>query len=215
MLAEHGELLGQVAVQARQLLKARLAEDALLEPALKGVGAAPGQLDVQAVPGGHQRVADLAQLRQQGAVGGVDAGGDLDHALRHLRRHHAGEGLALQQFEQVVGAAGQVVVVGVDQLQFQLHPQGEGLRGLEGFQWHGGSVRSGALGGGQVGFARRHQAALGDPWPQQLLQHHHRGQGREGGHAGSKPCKRFCSSNRMAKADIGVSASPVSHPLRR
>jgi hypothetical protein len=51
MLAEHSELLGQITVQARQLLEARLGEDALLEPALERVRATTGQFDVEPVTG--------------------------------------------------------------------------------------------------------------------------------------------------------------------
>ncbi|MCY1364437.1 hypothetical protein D9M69_512380 [compost metagenome] len=128
MLAKHGELFGEIAVQARELFETRLGEDALLEPALERVRATARDLDVEPVARAHQGVADLAQLRQQRAVFGLDVGRDLDHALRHLGRDHPREGLAPQQLQQVVGAAGQVHVVGVDELQFQLHAHGQRLR---------------------------------------------------------------------------------------
>jgi hypothetical protein len=111
----------------------------LLEPALKRVGAAAGQGDVQAVARVHQGVARLAQLGQQGPVFALDVGGDLDHALRHLGRDHAGEGFAPQQLQQVVGAAGEVEVVGADELELQLHAHGQGLGLSKCFKRHGGS----------------------------------------------------------------------------
>jgi hypothetical protein len=64
VLAEDGELLGQVAVQLGQLAKARPVVDALLVPLLEGVRAAADAGDVQLVGAAHQRIADLRQLAQ-------------------------------------------------------------------------------------------------------------------------------------------------------
>jgi hypothetical protein len=47
MLAEHGELLGQVAVELGQLVKARRVEDLALAPLLEGVRAAAAEPDVE------------------------------------------------------------------------------------------------------------------------------------------------------------------------
>ena len=125
MLPEHGELLGQVTVQPRQVLETRSGKNALLEPALERMGAAPGNLDVQPVAARHQCVANVLQLRQKRPVAGVDAGGDLDHALRHFRRDHARKRCTAQKLQQIIGAAGQVKIVGIDQLQLQLDAQRE------------------------------------------------------------------------------------------
>jgi hypothetical protein len=93
VLAEHRELLGQVAVQ-RDFLVARLRRDALLRPVLEGVGAAAGDADVQAVAGGHQGVADLAQLGQQAGMPVCTLELISIMLSRDLGRHVAGEGLA-------------------------------------------------------------------------------------------------------------------------
>ncbi len=136
VLAEHGELLGQVAVQLRQLLVARLLEHALLRPALERVRPAAGDAHVEPVAGADQRVAHAAQLGQQRRVRGLDAAGDLDHALRHLGRDRARERLAREQFQQVVGARGQVVVDRVDELQLELHAERQRLRLAERSERH-------------------------------------------------------------------------------
>ncbi len=64
VLAEDGELLGQVTIQLGQFAKARLVVDALLVPFLERVGAAADHSDVELVGAFHQRVAYLCQLAQ-------------------------------------------------------------------------------------------------------------------------------------------------------
>ena len=64
MLAENGELLGQVAIELRKVVEARGIEDGLLSPVLKWVSAAPGEQDAEAVRLMHQGVANTAQLAQ-------------------------------------------------------------------------------------------------------------------------------------------------------
>ena len=64
VLAEDGELLGQVAVELGELAEARAVVDALLVPLLEGMGAAAHAGDVQLVGAAHQRIADLGELAQ-------------------------------------------------------------------------------------------------------------------------------------------------------
>src|SRR5256885_11063475 len=60
--------------------------DAPLMPLLEGVGAAAHHGDVELVGAFDQRIADLAELAQHLRGRMADAGGDLDHAVRHLGR---------------------------------------------------------------------------------------------------------------------------------
>ena len=126
MLAEHGELLAQVAVQLGELEKARFVENALLRPVLEGVSAATGQAHVELVGGFHQRALNLGELGDGVVITGADAGGELNHALGHFRRDHAGQLVALQQPQQVGRAGHEVVVVPVDDLQLQLDADAQG-----------------------------------------------------------------------------------------
>jgi len=137
VLAEHGELLGQVAVQRRQFLVARLGRDALLGPVLERMRAAARDADVQHAAGGDERVADLHQLGQQRAVVGLHARIYLDHALRDLGRHVARKRLALQQVHQVGAGRREVEIGQADELQFQFDAERQRCRVREGFKGHG------------------------------------------------------------------------------
>jgi Kef-type K+ transport system membrane component KefB len=127
VLAEHRELLGEIAVQFGHVAEARRVVDAPLAPLLEGVGAAAAQRQVQAVAVVHQHVADGAQFGEQRVVAGVYHRRDLDHALRDLRLDVARMLLLLDAREQVGGAAHEIVVAVVEDLQFQFHPHGEGF----------------------------------------------------------------------------------------
>ena len=65
VLAEHGELLGEVAVQIGQVLEARPVVDLALAPVLEGMGTAAGDQDVEPLCGAAQHTADLQQFGQQ------------------------------------------------------------------------------------------------------------------------------------------------------
>ncbi len=134
MLAEDGELLAEVAVQLRQLAKARLVVDAPLVPLLERMRAAADHGDVELVGVLHQRIADRRELRDHVLARVADPGRDLDHARRHLRHHAAGQRRLRHQAQHVLGIGREVVVVGVDQLQLEFHPQRQRLRLVEGFQ---------------------------------------------------------------------------------
>ena len=85
-----------------------------------------GQAHVELVGGFHQRALNLGELAQGVVIAGADAGGELDHALGHFRRDHAGQLAALQQAQQVGRAGHEVVVVPVDDLQLQLDADAQG-----------------------------------------------------------------------------------------
>jgi hypothetical protein len=60
-------------------------------PLLERVRAAADHGDVELVGAFDQRVADGHELAQHLAGAVADAGGDLDHAVRHLGHHAAGQ----------------------------------------------------------------------------------------------------------------------------
>ena len=137
MLAKDGELLGQVAVQIGELAKARLVVDAPLVPLLEWVRAAADHRNVELVGAFDQGIANLRQLPQHFAARMANAGRNLDHAARHLGYHAARKRVLFHQAQHVLSVGRQVVIVGVDELQFQLDPQGERLGMVEGFKTHG------------------------------------------------------------------------------
>ena len=123
VLAKNGELFGQVAVQLRQFAETGLVVNPPFVPLLERVGAAAHHGDVEFVRAFDQCITHLGQLAQHLGRGLAHAGGDLDHAGRHLGHHRAGQRRFGHQPQHVLGVGGQVVVVGVDELQLQLNPQ--------------------------------------------------------------------------------------------
>jgi len=87
--------------------------------------AAAAQVDVQAPRAIDQGVANLAQFGNHLLVAAADAGGHLDHAAGDLGLHVAGDAPPLHQSHQVGRARREVVVVVVDDLQLELHAQGQ------------------------------------------------------------------------------------------
>ena len=126
MLAEDGELFAEVAIQLGQFAKARLVVDAALVPLLERVRAAADHGDVELVGALDQRIADLRQLAQHFRRRMANAGRDLDHAGGHFGHHRAGQRDFAHQPQHVFCVRGQVVVVGVDELHFQLDAQRQG-----------------------------------------------------------------------------------------
>ena len=119
MLAEHRELLGEVAVQPGHVLKARPIGDAALGPMLKGMGAAAAYADAQAIGGVAQGVAQGAQFAVHTGKIALHMGGDLDHAFGDLELHIEVGPLLGHDAQQIGGTAGQVGIARVDQLQFE------------------------------------------------------------------------------------------------
>ena len=131
MLAEHGELLGQVAVQRGQLLVAGRVDDLPLRPLLERMGAAAAQRHAFGIGAGHQGVAGLAQLRQHLGMAAAHAGAQLEHAGGDLVRHLAGDAVLRHPRQQWLRARRQVVALRVDDLQLEFHAQGQRRRWLE------------------------------------------------------------------------------------
>ena len=137
VLAKNGELLGQIAVQLRQLLKARLVVNAPLVPLLKRVCATADDGNVELVGAFDQRIANRRQLPQHLAGRMANVGRNLDHAVGHLRHHAADQRVFQHQAQHIFSVGRQVIVVRVDQLQFQLNAQRQWFRFGEGFKTHG------------------------------------------------------------------------------
>ena len=111
--------------------------DAPLVPLLEWVRAAADHRNVELVGAFDQGIANLRQLPQHFAARMANAGRNLDHAARHLGYHAARKRVLFHQAQHVLSVGRQVVIVGVDELQFQLDPQGERLGMVEGFKTHG------------------------------------------------------------------------------
>ncbi len=134
VLAEHGELLREIAVQLGDVLKARRIDDLPVAPLLERVRAAAAQADVQTVGRGDERVADHAQIGERLFVRRTDAGRQLDHAFGDFRRDVAGNLFVLDEPQQVRSGFGQIIVMGIDDLHFEFDTEGERFRIDEGFE---------------------------------------------------------------------------------
>lgn len=134
VLAEHRELLCQVTVQLGQVLEARRIDDLPVAPLLERMRAAATQPDVQPVGRGDERVADRVQIRHGLLVRRADARRQLDHALGDFRRDVAGNRLVLDEAKKIAAGFGQIIVMGIDDLHFELDPEGERLRVDKGFE---------------------------------------------------------------------------------
>ena len=139
VLAEHRELLREIAVEFGDVLEARRVVDLAVAPLLERMRAAAAQPDVELIGRGDERVADLAQIGDGLLVRRADAGRQLDHAFGDLRRDVARDLFVLDETHQVGRGAGQVVVVRVDDLDFQLDAERERFGVDEGFECHDAS----------------------------------------------------------------------------
>jgi len=136
VLAEHGELLGQIAVQLGDVLVARRVRDGAFGPHLERVRAAAADAKVQAARRVDHQVAHHGQFFQRLGVVAADARTDLDHRRTDLRLDIAGVLRALQRAQQVWRERRQVIVMAIDELQFQLHAKGQCVGMLERFERH-------------------------------------------------------------------------------
>ena len=123
VLAENGELLGQVAIALVQAVKAVAGADAPLRPMVEGVGAAAADADVVARAVAVQRIAQAGQVGGNAIDAGLRLGADLDHALGDFQLDFTEAPVVVHAAEQVGGAAGQVVIAPRDELEFELDAQ--------------------------------------------------------------------------------------------
>ena len=130
MLAEHGELLGEIAVEIVDVLIARRIEDALFVPLLKGVRAAAGDTEIQAAGLAHHRVADARRAPAAARRSHAESRW-LISIMASVSSGLMSPGCPLlsSKRQQIAGRAREVVVAGVENLQLELDAEGVTLRG--------------------------------------------------------------------------------------
>ena len=106
VLAEDGELLGQVAVALVQGIEALAGADAPVRPAMEGVGAAAADGDVVPASLGAQDVAQAGQVAGDAVHAALGQGADLDHALGDFELDVALAAIGYQAAQQIGGGAG-------------------------------------------------------------------------------------------------------------
>ncbi|MNR03632.1 hypothetical protein D3C85_1195360 [compost metagenome] len=136
VLAEHRELLGEVAVQLGNVLVARRIGDGPVRPLLERMGAAAADAQVQRAGGARHQVAHDRQLLQRLRVVAADAGTDLDHRRTDLGLDVPRVLGALERTQQIRRKRRQVIVMTVHELEFQLHAKRQRLGMLERFERH-------------------------------------------------------------------------------
>ena len=131
VLTEHGELLGQVAVQLGQRGKAFGGEDSALRPVVKWMRTAARDADIELVRRCAQLAANLGEIAQQRVMARVHFAVHLDHALGDLGLDVARTRAPGKRAKQAFGAPRQIEVAQVDELQFQLDAHGQRFTGSE------------------------------------------------------------------------------------
>ena len=131
VLTEHRELLGQVAIQAGDVLEARSIVDLAVVPALERMRASACDLNVEPVGTDHQCIAHCQQFGAQRGKRRMHCRADLEHALGDLGLDVAGKRLARHERDQVRRRARQIASSPVDQLELELHTHRQRLRLLE------------------------------------------------------------------------------------
>jgi hypothetical protein len=128
VLAENGELFGQIAVALVEVVEAVAGADAPFRPAMEGVRAAAADGDVVA---GAVLCAACRAGRPRSAgnavYGRLRLGADFDHAFGDFKLDFAETFVVFQAAEQVGGAPRQVEIALRDQLQFEFDAQRQGL----------------------------------------------------------------------------------------
>src|SRR6266511_6431677 len=131
VLPEHGELLGEIAVQLGDIALPRRFGDVAFGPGLKRVRATAANADVEQFRGRAYCVAQCTQVREHAGVGALHRGRDFDHAFGDLELDVEPRMPLLHQRNEIGAGAREVAIAPVDELQLQLHAEGERLRGLE------------------------------------------------------------------------------------
>ena len=123
VLAEHGELLGQIAVALIDRVEAVARANTAFRPGVEGMRAAAADRDVVACALVDQRLAQALEVGGDVVDRGPRLRTDFDHALGDLEFHVAELAVVLQATEQVGRAARQVVVALREELQLQFDAQ--------------------------------------------------------------------------------------------
>ncbi len=84
------------------------------------MGPAATDAEIETVGGADQVRRDTLEFLAQALIVGVDAAGDLDHALGHLEADGAREGALAEQADKVTATRNEVEIAGRDELQLKL-----------------------------------------------------------------------------------------------
>src|SRR5882672_9898191 len=144
VLAENGELLGEVAVHLMQMEEALLRENALLAPVLERMRSPAGDGQVQPLCAADHHIANRSQLGKHGEVVRMHPGADLDHAFGDFRLDLAGMLFLFDQCQQVRRATNEVPVVRTQDHQFQFDAHRERRRPVE-FERHAPTPVAGSV----------------------------------------------------------------------
>ena len=125
VLAEHGELLGEIAVALVNVIEAVAGTDASFRPMVERVRAAATDPDVVALAMLAQGVAQAAEVSGNAVDGRLRLGADFDHAFGDFQLDLAETFVVIEAAEQVGGASRQVEVALRNELQFELDTQGK------------------------------------------------------------------------------------------
>ena len=131
VLAEDGELLGQITIALVKLIEAVAGTNAPFRPMMERVRAATADPDVVALAMLAQGVAQATEVGGNAVDGRPRQGADFDHAFGDFQLDLAETFVVIEAAEQVGGAPRQVEIALRDQLQFEFDAQGKSGAVLE------------------------------------------------------------------------------------
>ena len=131
VLAENGELFGQIAVALVEIVEAFTGADAAFRPAMEGVGAAAADGDVVTGAVGAQRFTQAGEVTGNTVYGRLRQGADFDHAFGDLKLDFTVTFVVFQTVDQIGGSSCQVKITPRHQLQFEFDAQRQGLTMFE------------------------------------------------------------------------------------
>ncbi len=142
VLAEYGELLREVAVEAGEVVETLGVVDAAIVPFLEWVRAPARDAEIEPARRGRDGFAHRPKFGEQPRVARLYRRAHLDHAFGDFGLDVSRAAAFRQCAEKIGGAAREVVVARVDDLQLELDAERERPRGLEGQLVHGISFSS-------------------------------------------------------------------------
>ena len=131
VLAENGELLGQVAVATVGLVIALARTDPAVGPMVVRVRTAAAHRDVVPRAPFEQDGAQALQVEVDAVHVRPRQGADLDHALGDLEFDFTETLVVVEVVQQIRGGTRQVVIAQRQELEFQFDAQAEGRTGFE------------------------------------------------------------------------------------
>jgi hypothetical protein len=135
VLAEHRELLREVAIAMVDLVEAVTRTDPALRPAMEWMRAAAADGDVVARALIDERLSQPDQIRSDAIDERPRQCADLDHAFGDFKLDLTKAAIVVHAAEQIGRAARQVEIAHGKQLQLKLDPQGQRLALFEIGDW--------------------------------------------------------------------------------